>query len=154
MGLPPFVIIIIAFAVIAILVFVLYGTFSAKTKSSDLQNDEQNDELVYDAESGKYVTVEELVQEHNLFYLDEEKCSMIYNALPEDLKEILSLKDVETILEFHYQLKTVGLEGEEKPDEEVQYAFLTNIFEKKGKSIDKTVFSKIFAVAEDKIITK
>ena len=154
MGLPPFILIIIAFAVLAILVFVLYGTFSTKTKSSNLPHDEQNDELVYDTESGKYVTVEELIQEHNLYYLDEDKCHMIYNALPEDLKEILSLKDVETILEFHYQLKTVGLEGEEKPDEEVQYAFLANIFEKKGKLIDKAVFAKIITIAEDKIITK
>lgn len=150
MGLPPFTLILISIAGITFIVFVLYVFFSKRSPASSLGKDEENDELIFDSETGKYLTVEELVEEHGLDYLDEQKCQQVYNSLPEDMKQTITFKDVETIMEFHYQIKTSISDENEKIEDEAKYDFLADIFEKKGKTIDKEVFAKVIEIAEKK----
>ncbi|MDQ3192815.1 MAG: hypothetical protein M3Q58_14565 [Bacteroidota bacterium] len=147
MGLPPFTMIIISIAAIVFVIFVVYVFFSKKTSTATSENEDENDELIFNPETGKYLTVEELIEEHGLDYLDEQKCQQVYDALSEDLKNLISYKDVETIMEFYYQLKTSALE-EEELEEEAKYDFLVSIFEKKGRPIDREVLLQIIGIAE------
>jgi hypothetical protein len=150
MGIPPFTMIIISVAAVVFIIFVLYVFCSKKTPDPSLENNE-NDELIFNPETGKYLTVEELINEHDLDYLDEQKCQQVYDALPENLQQTISYKDVETIMEFHYQLKNSGLE-EEEIDDDAKYDFLATVFEKKGKPIDKDILLKVIGLAEKKQI--
>ncbi len=149
MGIPPFTMIIISVAAVVFIIFVLYVFCSKKTPDPSLENNE-NDELIFNPETGKYLTVEELINEHDLDYLDEQKCQQVYDALPENLQQTISYKDVETIMEFHYQLKTTGLEEDKLAEGVNKFEFLADTFEKKGKIIDTAIFAKVIEIAENK----
>ncbi|HET6245673.1 MAG: hypothetical protein H0V01_00355 [Bacteroidetes bacterium] len=152
MGLPLSTLIIIGIAVIAFVIFILYVVFSEKPEISQEKEDE-NDELIFDPVTGNYVTVEQLVENHKLDYLDEQKCQRVYDALSQEIKNELTFKDVETIMEFHYQVQATVTDEDEKNEEESVFVFLADTFEKKGRSISKNAIEKVIEIAKNKSFT-
>jgi hypothetical protein len=94
--------IIILFALLLTIIF-----YFAKSKPSVTEEPEppENDELIFDEETGQYVKIEEFIESKQLDYLSDEKVEAVFNDLPEDIKSGLIVRDVENILEFYYQIK-------------------------------------------------
>ena len=139
MALPTFVIVLFAIIVTALIILLFYVLFKGKPEIATPEKEDENDELVYDEVTGKHVTVEELVNEHQLDYLDDAKIEQVYSSLPEEVKRRTNLKDVETILEFHYRIEA----SDEVPEEEIKLEMIKEIFKRKGKPMDDEIITTI-----------
>jgi hypothetical protein len=147
MPLPSAFIIILGVIAFVILVSAFYIAFKGKPEPLKVEVDEETEGLVFDQVTGKYVTVEELIQHHRLNVIDEEKIKAVYEALPPVMREEITQKEVAAILETHYQFKVFENE-EEKPEEEYILAMLKDGFERKGKNIDLATIARVVYVFE------
>jgi hypothetical protein len=154
MQLPPFSTIL--FIIIGLIfIGVVVGTYlkgknrKSSTDSSPDQSEEteSEDELIFDPVSGKYVTVEELVKEHQLNYINDEKVLEIFKALDIETQQKVGTKDVEAILETYYQFTTLASE-EEVPDNDAISDLLEVRFQKKGKFVNKNTIEKVISLFE------
>lgn len=139
MALPTFAIVLFAIILVALVTLLFYILFRGKPGISIPETDDENDELVYDEVTGKHVSVEELVNEYQLDYLDDEKVEQVYSNLPKEIKSRISLKDVEAILEFHYRITA----SEEPLEEEIKLEMINDIFKRKGKPIDNEIITAV-----------
>lgn len=139
MALPTFAIVLFAIILVALVTLLFYILFRGKPEITISETNDENDELVYDEVTGKHVSVEELVNEYQLDYLDDEKVEQVYSSLPKEIKSRISLKDVEAMLEFHYRIAA----SEEVLEEEIKLEMINDIFKRKGKPVDNEIIAAV-----------
>ncbi|MFN7013654.1 MAG: hypothetical protein ACK4ON_05225 [Bacteroidia bacterium] len=130
-------------AIVALLVF---AVIKSKNKNpSENTNKERgiDDELVYDEVTGKYVSVEELMEMQELDVLTEEKIEQEYAKLSNELKSKISVKDFELIMEFEQHFNII--KSREDIDDESKYEIMSDILKRKGKIIDLTLLKQIIS---------
>jgi hypothetical protein len=130
--------------IIILLLVVLYFFKSSKTPIN--QQISSDDEFIIDPETGQFVSVEELINSSNLTVLDEQKIELVFTSLPDGLKARIRQKDVEDILETHYQLMLTETE-EDKNDQDIINEMIYNAWQKKGKNITKEEVGLIISLA-------
>lgn len=128
-------------AIVALLVFAVIKSKNTIPSENTSKEGGIDDELVYDEVTGKYVTVEELMVIQELDVLTEEKIEKEYARLPNELKSKISVKDFELIMEFEQHFNII--KSREDLDDESKYEMLSDIFKRKGKSIDLSFFKQI-----------
>ncbi len=124
----------------------IYAVIKSKSqKSSENQTEEGgiDDELVYDEITGKYVTVEELMEIQELDIITEERIEQEYAKLSDELKSKISVKDYELIIEFEQHFNII--KSREDIDDESKYEMLSDILKRKGKSIDLSLLKQIIS---------
>jgi len=131
------------FPIIGLVLIIFFSVLFLKHKKKIIeeQNEAEKDELVFDEITGKHLTVEELVKEHQLDYLDDEKVERIYSKLENHIQEKVTKKEVENILEFHYQLEAVR--QDKNFDEETKTELIKEIYLKKGKQLDDETIAAV-----------
>jgi hypothetical protein len=147
----PLIYIVIALLAMVVIVSVLFSKYKGKPNIAKAELNEETEGLIFDHETGQYVTVEELVNKHQLDVIDDERIRSVYEALPTEMKQEVSLKEVGAILESHYQFKSLEHDQEaEKPEIEYIYQVIFDGFQRKGKTISKTIISSVIATYESK----
>ncbi|MBA3899557.1 MAG: hypothetical protein H0X62_04980 [Bacteroidetes bacterium] len=139
----PLTYILIAVMAVIVLFAVFFSKSKSKPENTKAELDEETDGLIFDHETGKYVTVEELVEKHQLDVIDDAKIQQVYEALSPETQEELALKEVAAIMESHYQFKAFEPETEEKPEEEYILQVIYDGFQKKGKDISMLSISAV-----------
>lgn len=140
------ILIVTALSIFAILTVLIFAALKSKN-TKPLENTSKvggiDDELIYDEVTGKYVTVEELMEMQELDVITEEKIEQEYAKLPNELKSKISVKDFELILEFDQHFNII--KSREDLDDESKYEMLTDILKRKGKSIDLSSLKQIIS---------
>jgi hypothetical protein len=143
-GTSILILVVSGISVLAIVALFIYALIKSKSQNK-LENQTQeggiDDELVYDEITGKYVTLEELVEMQELEILTEERIEEEYSKLSDELKSKISIKDYELILEFEQHFNII--KSREDLDDEGKFEMLSDIFKRKGKSIDLSFLKQI-----------
>lgn len=131
------------FAIVALFIYAVIKSKSQKSSENQTEEGGIDDELVYDEITGKYVTVEELMEIQELDIITEERIEQEYAKLSDELKSKISVKDYELIIEFeqHYNI----IKSREDIDDESKYEMLSDILKRKGKSIDLSLLKQIIS---------
>jgi hypothetical protein len=143
-GISSLVLIVSALSGLAIVALLVYAVIKSKShKNSENESKEGgiDDELVYDEITGKYVTVEELMEMQELDIITEERIEQEYAKLSDELKSKISLKNYELIIEFEQHFNII--KSREDLDDESKYELLSDILKRKGKSIDLSLLKQI-----------
>jgi succinate dehydrogenase flavin-adding protein (antitoxin of CptAB toxin-antitoxin module) len=130
-------------AIVALLIFAVIKSKNTNPSENTSKVGGIDDELVYDEITGKYVTVEELMEMQELDVLTEEKIEQEYASLSDELKSKISVKDFELIMEFEQHFNII--KSREDIDDESKYEMLSDILKRKGKSIDLTLLKQIIS---------
>jgi len=145
-GTSILILVVSGISVLAIVALFIYALIKSKSQNK-LENQSQeggiNDELIYDEITGKYVTLEELVEMQELDVLTEERIEQEYSKLPDELKSKISIKDYELILEFEQHFNII--KRREDLDDECKFEIILDIFKRKGKSIDLSLIKQIIS---------
>ena len=128
-------------AIVALLVYAVIKSKASKTSDNQNQEGGIDDELVYDEITGKYLTVEELMEMQDLVILTEEKIEQEYAGLTDELKSKISIKDYELILEFEQHFNII--KNRDDIDDESKHELLSDILKRKGKNIDLSLLKQI-----------
>jgi hypothetical protein len=105
-----------------------------------------DDELIIDPITGNAVSIDELMETAGMELLDDTKIEKVYSSLSEEIRNRLKKKDVEDILEMHYQL--IQSETEEpKADEDAVKEMIFISLQRKGKKISPSDVDSIVAFA-------
>lgn len=130
-------------AIVALMIFAVIKSKNTNTSENSGIEGGLDDELVYDEITGKYVTVEELMEMQELDVLTEEKLEQEYANLSDELKSKISVKDFELIMEFEQHFNII--KSREDIDDESKYEMLSDILKRKGKSIDLSLLKQIIS---------
>lgn len=129
------------FSIVALFIYAVIKRKSQKSSENQTEEGGIDDELVYDEITGKYVTVEELMEIQELDIITEERIEQEYAKLSDELKSKISVKDYELIIEFEQHFNII--KSREDLDDESKYEMLSDILKRKGKSIDLSLLKQI-----------
>lgn len=128
-------------AIIALLIFAVIKSKNTNPSENINKEGSIDDELVFDEITGKYVTVEELMEIQELDVITEERIEQEYAKLSDELKSKISVKDYELIIEFEQHFNII--KSREDIDDESKYEMLSDILKRKGKNIDLTLLKQL-----------
>ena len=130
-------------SIVALFIYAVIKSESQKSSENQTEEGGIDDELVYDEITGKYVTVEELMEIQELDIITEERIEQEYAKLSDELKSKISVKDYELIIEFEQHFNII--KSREDLDDESKYEMLSDILKRKGKSIDLSLLKQIIS---------